>query len=69
MHFHLPKTLKTSNIIYETKPSKTQQDPFVENANYMITQTPNLPMMTKPAMNQNIIRRSQSPEPIMNAPN
>lgn len=71
MNFHLPKTLKTSNIIYETKIHKNQQDQgLIDNSNYLITQQiivpANVPTMVNPNIvnpniHPNLIRRSVSP--------
>lgn len=48
MSFHLPRTVKVSNQIYETKQLKTQHDdqqqPATDNANYLIT--PQQPILT-----------------------
>lgn len=80
MSFHLPRTIKTSNQIYETKLLKTHQDdqqPAIDNANYLITQQPiqpNVSHISPIAYNPNVInptnlyptqmRRSISPEHI-----
>ncbi len=71
MNFHLPKTLKTSNLVYEIKNTKNpQQNTFTDNANYLITQQTNVPIVIiNPNMNPNTIRRSVSPEHFVQAPN
>jgi len=78
MNFHLPKTFKTSNQIYETRFLKSEPQPSaLENANYFITPQMNIPNISNihpPMYNGNAInpnpyslpiRRSVSPEPIM----
>ena len=63
MNFHLPKTIKSSNLVYENRLIKTQQEPaFVDNnANYIISQKPSMPVMMNQPINPVMVSRSVSP--------
>ena len=67
MKFHLPRTIKASNAIYESHINKTKSETVNPNANYIISQPTNVPpYVLNPSLNINILRHS--PEPIVRFP-